>query len=78
MKNPLTVYRENAGYDTQEKFAKAMGVKRHTVSRWESGHRRPDISLIPIIAQKLHCTESEVIAAITATSDKSKQAASIV
>ena len=39
--HPITAYREAAGLSPKQ-FAAKIGVSRPTVSRWESGNRKPD------------------------------------
>lgn len=39
-RQPLSTWR-NVAHMTQEDFAKAIGVDRATVSRWENGHVLP-------------------------------------
>jgi transcriptional regulator with XRE-family HTH domain len=46
----LTNYRkEQVPPLSQGKLADKLGVVRETVARWESGHRKPDASLLPRI-----------------------------
>jgi len=67
MKN-MSEYRLAAGYMTQSALAEKLGVKRNQVTRWENGTRKPPLHKLPILAEILHTTEGEIIAAVTATS----------
>lgn len=67
MQKSLTDYRREAGYKTQDKLAKAIGVKRNTVSRWEIGERYPRPPMISKLAHLLNVNEGDIIAAITAS-----------
>ena len=41
---------------TQEDVAKEMGVKRNTISMWESGASAPTADKLPKLARILGCT----------------------
>lgn len=41
---------------TQEELAKTLGVKRTTVSMWETGEAFPRADKLPLLAEKLNCT----------------------
>jgi len=58
--------RKNAGYSTQEQLAKHLGVPRSNVAKWESGFAKPQIDIVPSIAEALSVTEGVVITAILA------------
>ena len=64
--------RKNAEYTTQEALGRAVGVPRSTVAKWETGERYPRPPMIPKLAKVLNVTEGEIIAAITATREASK------
>lgn len=51
--NRLTMTREQRGYDSAAKFAKAIGVEDETYRTWERGIREPAIPNICKIARKL-------------------------
>lgn len=46
---------------TQNQLAETVGVKQNTVSQWESGVRKPDISMIITISTILGCTVDELL-----------------
>lgn len=46
---------------TQEQLANKIGVKRTTVSMWESGESSPRATLLPKIADVLGCTVDELL-----------------
>ena len=52
---------------TQKELAKILFVSESTISKWEKGVARPDISLLPTLASILGVTEHEII---TASIDK--------
>ncbi len=52
---------------TQKELAKMLFVSESTISKWEKGVARPDISLLPTLASILGVTEHELI---TASIDK--------
>lgn len=41
---------------SQQKLATKLGVRQNTVSSWETGVRRPDITILPKLASVLGCT----------------------
>lgn len=45
---------------TQSELAEQMGVKRNTISQWETGSRHPDHNKIPDLAAALGCTIDEL------------------
>ena len=45
---------------TQLKLAETMGVKRNTISQWETGSRHPDHDKIPALAAALGCSIDEL------------------
>jgi len=51
--SPLTTYRETQVPPlSQQQLADRLGVARETVARWESGTRKIDNDLLPIVAEK--------------------------
>lgn len=46
---------------TQSELAKMLGVTQGAVSQWENGTTRPDIKLLPKLAQILKCTVDELL-----------------
>lgn len=56
----LRQIREQLGISIGELSAK-MGVQPHTISRWETGCRQPDIESIKQLTQILGCTADELI-----------------
>lgn len=51
--------RRELGYNSQEAFAKALGLDQPRVNKWETGKNYPDASHRQKIAEKLKVTESE-------------------
>jgi transcriptional regulator with XRE-family HTH domain len=47
---------------TQQQLADVMGVKRTTVSMWESGASLPSADKLPKLARVLGCTIDELFA----------------
>lgn len=52
--------REQLGISIGELSTK-MGVQPHTISRWETGCRQPDIESIKQLTQILGCTADELL-----------------
>ncbi len=52
--------RKSKGY-TQEQLAEIMGVTAQAVSKWENDISYPDITSMPMLAQKLGCTVDELL-----------------
>ena len=50
---------------TQEQLAEILGVNNRSVSRWETGVSMPDVSLFPLIADKLGVSVAELVEAKT-------------
>ena len=48
---------------TQKQLAKILFVSESTISKWEKGVARPDITLLPILCETLDVTEHELITA---------------
>ena len=48
---------------TQKELAKILFVSESAVSKWEKNVARPDIALLPILAEALGVTEHELIIA---------------
>lgn len=46
---------------TQEQLAEILGVNNRSVSRWETGVSMPDVSLFPLIADKLGVSVAELV-----------------
>lgn len=68
--------RKKAGFPTQTSLADSLNLKsRAVVARWETGENYPRTPLIPQIAEKLNCTERELIDAITASKAANKKSA---
>lgn len=49
--------RQQAGYQRQIDFARAIHVTNAAVSMWETGQRHPIRGLLPRIAKTLHVSE---------------------
>lgn len=50
--HPLKSYRlQQKPPMSQEQLAELLGVSKASVSRWETGEREPDVTLVPIISQ---------------------------
>lgn len=49
------------GKYTQEELAEMIGVHVNTLRRWERGERSPDAKIIPILAEKLGVSVSELM-----------------
>lgn len=47
--------RKNRGL-TQEKLAELVNVSFQAVSKWENGNSVPDVSVLPLLANALHCS----------------------
>lgn len=52
-KNIYTLRKKNGL--TQEELADRVNVSFQAVSKWENGHSMPDISVLPLLANTLHC-----------------------
>jgi transcriptional regulator with XRE-family HTH domain/predicted membrane protein len=52
--------RKEKGY-TQEQLAELMGVSAQAVSKWENDVSCPDISILPLLAEKLGVTTDELL-----------------
>jgi transcriptional regulator with XRE-family HTH domain len=51
--SPLKTYRQSQTPKlSQEALAKKLGVTRLTVTRWESGSRKIDPGLVPLVAER--------------------------
>ncbi len=48
----LARFRKEKGY-TQEELARQLGISSQAVSKWETGHSLPDITLLPALAELL-------------------------
>ena len=71
----LTKYRKSNGW-TQKQIAKKWHVSPETISAWERGRRRPDVQLVPMLANELVMDRGELIEYISASSVKSKESSS--
>ena len=49
------------GKYTQEELAHELGVHGNTLRRWELGERSPDAQIIPLLAQKLNVSVSDLL-----------------
>ncbi len=56
--------RESAGL-TQGELAAELGVDRSAVTKWETGEAMPRASLLPKLAEVLHCSIDDLYAAST-------------
>lgn len=46
---------------TQSELAKQLGVTQGAVSQWENNSTRPDIDLLPKLAELLNCSVDELL-----------------
>ena len=46
---------------TQEKLAEQIRVSFQAVSKWENGSSMPDISVLPLLANVLHCSIDQLM-----------------
>lgn len=46
---------------SQEELAKKLGISQPAVAKWESGVSRPNILLLPKLAEVLECTVDELL-----------------
>lgn len=46
---------------TQSEFAQIIGVKRTTLSNWESSRANPNVSVLKKIAQCFNCSIEDLI-----------------
>jgi len=67
----LRKYRTSNGW-TQKQLAKKWYVSSETISAWELGRRKPDISLVQKLASELKMDKGELIEYISPNSIKSK------
>jgi DNA-binding XRE family transcriptional regulator len=68
----LRKYREYYGW-TQKQLGNTWGVSPETISAWENGRRKPDITLVTTLARELRMDESELVTYISASSTKLKR-----
>lgn len=61
----LASERDDKGY-TQEDFCKLLDISRDTLSKWENGHRLPDIEQLKRICEILDCDADYMTGKITA------------
>jgi len=60
MTHPLVKYRLDNGRQSQEVLARALEVSSVTVSRWETGARKIDRSLLPRIVERTGISAAEL------------------
>lgn len=53
-------YRKKLGL-TQQEFAVALGMSQSTISRFETGERKPDVDDLTAIAKFFGCTVDDLI-----------------
>ncbi len=53
-------FRKSLGL-TQSQLAERLGVTSQAVSKWETAHSAPDISLLPVLAEILRVTIDELM-----------------
>ena len=46
---------------TQEQLAQKLGVSNRSVSRWENGNTMPDLSMLPVLAEELGVSVTELL-----------------
>lgn len=68
----LRKYRKYYGW-TQAELASRFSVSAETISAWERGKRKPDIQLIPKIAEELRMDRSELVEYISSSNTRSKR-----
>lgn len=61
----MRALRVAAGF-TQQTFAKALGVDRSTVTKWEAGMAAPRVDMLPSIASLLHCSVDVLVQSLIA------------
>ena len=71
LKNALAVFRQRAGFKTQEELSVKLGIRKSTVSRWENGERCPHPFMIKELSHTLGVTTDEIITAISAAKQQS-------
>lgn len=59
--NRLRELRIQKGFHTCGDLAKAIGVNRATVGKWETGDRKPDIDMIVILCSFLGVTPNDLL-----------------
>jgi DNA-binding XRE family transcriptional regulator len=69
----LVAARETAGH-TQVTFARAVGVERSTVQRWEGTSARPNPKLRPLIAKALRLALRELDVVLAVVPDATEPA----
>ncbi len=59
--HPLRAYRERQSPPlTQEQLAAQLNVSKASVSRWETGERKPEVELLPGVARKTGIPAAEL------------------
>ena len=57
--HPLRAFRKRENL-SQEQLAGLLGVDRATVNRWERGHRKPDLDMLPLIQERTGISPREI------------------
>lgn len=57
----LRVIRVQKGYPTCGDLAKAIGVNRATVGKWENGTRQPDLDMLVILCHFLNVSPNDLL-----------------
>ena len=57
----LRAIRVRNGYPTCGDLAKAIGVNRATVGKWETGSRQPDLDMLVILCHFLNVTPNDLL-----------------
>jgi transcriptional regulator with XRE-family HTH domain len=59
--HPLQAFREKQDPPlNQRELADLLGVSTAAVSRWEAGERKPELELLPVIAEKTGIAPAEL------------------
>jgi transcriptional regulator with XRE-family HTH domain len=59
--HPLRAYRQNQDPPLKQKqLADILGVKKATVSRWETGARKVDEELLPVVSERTGIPKAEL------------------
>ena len=69
MKNIISINRKRKNL-TQEDLASLIGVSKSVVSKWESGRRYPDVTIIPILSDILEVSIEELFSGIPKKREK--------
>lgn len=57
----LRAARKEAGYDSAERFAHALGVEPHTYRHWERAESQPNLTILTRMCQLLNVTPNELL-----------------